>query len=203
MEEMILFITALIMTIVATIVFIFLTIKAYSKKKNNKRNRKIISFDDSKRKKDNYSLFISVCGFFVSVIGVILTLLFAVPAPTIYSLDNEARVYNETAKVIIKSYPFLTTYYTLDGSDPEFGYAYEDAFTIAKTTTVSAKNKFLIFWSGLSQNTFRFENVQNITVNNVSSDADDHLTLEGLFIYIIIILMLVIGLVSEIRGSKN
>lgn len=134
----------------------------------------------------------------------IWTLLNAVPAPTIYPLDNEARVYSGTANVIIStiSFPFFHTYYTLDGSDPEFGYIYEDVFTITKTTTVSAKTKFLIFWSDLEQNTFRFESAQNITVNSVSTNTDSHLTLEGFFIYVIFILFLLIGLVSEIRGSK-
>ena len=148
-------------------------------------------------------MILSVLGVIFSIFGMIYTLLNAVPAPTIYPLDNEARVYNETAKVYMNSYPFLTTYYTLDGSDPEFGYIYKDEFTITKTTTVSAKNKFLIFWSGLSQNTFRFDNTQNITVNSVSNNTDDHLTIEGFFVYVIIILMLLIGLVSEIRGSKD
>lgn len=151
---MILFITALIMTIAATIVFIFLTIKAYSKRKNNKRNRKIISFNDSKRKKDNYSLFMSVCGFFVSVIGVILTLLFAVPAPTIYPLDNEARVYNGNVKVTIDSYPLLNTYYSIDGSEPKDGNIYNGSFVITESTTVSARNKFLWVWSNLSERTY-------------------------------------------------
>ena len=44
---------------------------------------------------------------------------------------------------------------------------------------------------------------KNIPVNNTNTNIDDRLTLEGFFIYVIIILFLVIGLASEIRGSKN
>lgn len=120
------------------------------------------------------------------------TLFKAIPIPTIYPLDNEAKVYSGTANATISTIklPFFHTYYSLDGSDPEDGYIYENSIPITKTTTVCAKTKFLIFWSNLSQSTFRFENIQNIPVNHVDNNTDKHISVEDFFICLIIVLFL-------------
>lgn len=194
---MTLFIITLLITIIALIVCIIFSFKLYIRKK---RNKKIVSInsrrENSRRKKENRQLIMSISGIIISAIATIYTLCNSVPTPIIYPLDNEARVYNGMAKVTINSYPLLKTYYTLDGSNPEDGYNYEGSFNITKTTTVSAKNKFLIFWSGLSQSTFRFENAQNITVSAVDNNADDHITIKEFFTYIIIILFIIAMIVG-------
>lgn len=44
------------------------------------------------------------------------------PAPIIYPLDNEVKVYDGSVKIIIDSNdsnPFISTYYSLNGSDPK------------------------------------------------------------------------------------
>lgn len=148
-------------------------------------------------------MILSVLGIIFSIFVMMWTLLNAVPAPIIYPLNNEAKVYNETAKVSIDSNPLLKTYYSLDGSDPKDGYIYEGDFVITETTTVSAKNKFLIFWSGLSQNTFRFENVQNVTVNSVNTNIDDHTTIKDFFTYLIMVLIFGTIFVLAVRGELD
>ena len=199
---MILFITALIICIAFFIASIILAFKTYKRKKKNK---KIIYIDEYKRKNENRLMLLSVLGVIFSIFGMIYTLLNSVPVPIIYPLDNEARVYNDTAKVMISkiNFPFFHTYYSLDGRDPEDGYIYEDDFTITKTTTVCAKTKFLIFWSEPYKSTFRFESVQNITVNNVNNNTDEHTTVKDFFTYVILTLFLLIVLVLTIRGELD
>lgn len=150
------------------IICAFLTATLYKRKKKYKKeykgtkeNRNIIGINNRKRKKENNLLFISFSGIVISVIGSLFTLFTSVPIPEIYPLDNEARIYNGIAEVTIDAVnlPFFHTYYTLDGNDPKNGKIYENTLTISKTTTVSAKNKFFFWWSGLSQRTYRFENV--------------------------------------------
>lgn len=121
----------------------------------------------------NRSMLLSVgCAIF-SIIGTLFTLFTSIPAPTIYPLDNEARIYNETAKVDIESYPIFTVYYSLDGSDPKDGNIYTGSFTITETTTVVARNRFLyFFWSEPYPNTFRFENAQATTITYVNENID-------------------------------
>lgn len=170
-----------------------------------KRNSKIINLAnyDGTRKKDNRSMLFSVFCLIFSIFSMLWTLLDAIPVPTIYPLDNEAKLYDGPAEVYIDSYPLLTTYYTIDGSNPEYGDTYKNTFTVTKTTTVSAKNRFLVFWSELSQNTFRFENAQNITVNHAVNNPNDNMTSEDIFTYCIIIIMLLIVLVSAIKGESG
>lgn len=132
--------------------------KGYKRRDTNKIIP--INYKERKRKDENRSLTISVIGIIISCLGLILTVLFAIPSPNIYPLDNEAKVYNGTIEVYMDSYPLITTYYTLDGSDPKNGSVYEAPLTISETTTISAKNKFLFGgWSVLSQRTYRFENI--------------------------------------------
>lgn len=170
---MIFFITMLTLSVVASIAFIILGLKTYKRKK---RNRKIININEHTRKNDNRLMLISVIGGLFSVLATMYTLLNSVPSPTIYPLNNDARVYNGTAEVIIESYPIFSIYYSLDGSDPKDGKIYKDSFTLTETTTVVAKNRFLhFFWSEPSKSTYRFESTQNITVNSVDNNSDDRM----------------------------
>ena len=134
------FVTMLVISVLVFIASIILGVKNYKWKKEKK-----ITSIDYKRKKENRSLLISVLGSIFSAIVMIYTLLNSVPVPTIYPLDNEAKVYNETVKISISSNPLLKTYYSLDGSDPKDGYIYEDDFIITEITTISVKNKFCFF----------------------------------------------------------
>lgn len=194
---MILFITMLAISIFVFIASIILGFKTY------KKNKKIASIDSYKRKNENRLMLMSLIGLIFSVFVMVYSLFNAIPSPTIYPLDNEAKVYDGVAEVYIDSYPLLKTYYTLDGSNPEFGNVYDGTFIVSKTTTVSAKNKFLVFWSGLSQNTFRFESAQNITVDTVNNNIGDHTTIKDFFTYLIISFIFGTILVLAIRGELN
>lgn len=199
------FITALVGCLLALIISIIFLFKNYKKRES----KKIIPFDykEQKRKNENRSLIITFLGIAISVLGVILTLLYAIPTPTIYPLDNEAKVYDGVMEVYIDSYPLLTTYYTLDGNDPKDGVVYEDAFTITKTTTVSARNKFLFGgWSGISQRTYKFESIPiSYSYSNVNDriwiSADQFLSF--LFISFSLIIIIWKGLKSFFKNIKN
>lgn len=102
------------------------------------------------------------------------------------------------------SSPFIHTYYSLDGSDPEDGYLYESPFIITSSTTVYAKNKFLWRWSEPYRSTYRFESMQNITVNHADYDLSDRLiSLDGLFTGIIIVAFSIICLKAVFDALKN
>lgn len=172
-----LFITILAACVIFFFVSIILGIIAWERKKG--KNNKIRPI---KRKKENILTLISVLGLIISPFFTLLTLLTAVPSPTIYPLNNDARVYIGTADVYIETSPLFTTYYSLDGSDPRDGYIYTGKFTIAETTTVVARNRFLyFFWSKPEDNTYRFESVQNTAVTYVNGNIDLE-TLKQIFV---------------------
>lgn len=156
---MVLFIITSILPIVLLIIAVFLSIKARMTAKDK----------DSKRDK-TIALITALCSLLS--LGII-----HVPSPNIYPLDNEVRVYEGKAEVIIESdnsVPFLHTYYSLDGSDPKNGNIYNGSFTISKSTTVVAKNRFLHFWwSEPSRSTYRFENIPITSSNSVNPYIDD------------------------------
>lgn len=192
---MVSFIIRLAICVIILITSIIIGLKTYQKKKNK---------NDYTVKKDNLLMILSVIGVIFSVWLEINTLLNSVPSPTIYPLNTEAIVYNGTAKVDIESYPIFTIYYSLDGSDPKSGNIYTDSFTVTETTTVVARNRFLhFFWSEPSKSTFRFESVQNITVNNADQNTDDHTTVKDFFTYLIITLIFGTILVLAIRGELD
>ena len=175
------------MSIIFAILTIIFGIKAIIKAKENEDNKN--------------SLLASICTAFVTFFTLFKI---TIPKPDIYPLDNEVRKYYEFAEVIIGSDLFFKIYYSLDGSDPKNGNIYTDRFTITETTTVVAKNRFLhFFWSNQSQNTFRFESVQNITANSVNNSIDDHTTVKEFFMYLIAALIALTVLVRAIRGELN
>ena len=162
------FIIILAVCVILFFVSIILGIIAWERKKEKKNKIRPI-----KRKKENILTLISVLGLTLTPFFTLLTLLTAVPSPTIYPLNNEARIYTGTADVYIDTSPWFTTYYSLDGSDPKDGYIYTGKFTITETTTVVARNRFLyIFWSKPEDNTYRFESVQNTAVTYVNEYID-------------------------------
>lgn len=193
---MILFIFMLMFCIIVLVISLILVFKTYKRKRDYKRK----NLEDYNRANDNRSMFMSAIGVIFSVIVMLYTLLNAIPKPIIYPLNNESKIYSESAQVIIDTHPLIKTYYSLDGSDPKYGYVYDGAFTVTKTTTVSAKNKFLFGgWSELSQSTFRFENTQNITVNSTNSE---NTSIQDIFTYALIFLIFCAIFVPTIRGDK-
>lgn len=98
----------------------------------------------------------------ISVLSFLSIALTPVPTPTIYPLEDSVRVYEGIVEIEIKpndSSPFIHTYYSLDGSDPEDGYIYEGSFIITSSTTVYAKNKFWGRWSEPFKSSYRFESI--------------------------------------------
>ena len=136
----------------------------------------------------------------------------SVPSPTIYPLDNDAKIYSGSVKITMDSYPFIKTYYSLDGSDPKDGYIYEGAITITKTTTVSAINKFQFGgWSKIEQSTFRFENMQ-ITYSGYANALieEGHRAIDGfvellfkIFLVVVVLVALFRSLINRIKGHNS
>lgn len=117
----------------------------------------IISFF-KERNSSRFGIGSTIFSAAVTLIGL---LCINVPTPTIYPLNSEAKIYEGELKITIDTikFPFLNTYYSLDGTNPEDGYIYNGMFTINESTTVVAKNKFLIWWSEPSKSTYKFENI--------------------------------------------
>lgn len=192
---MFIFIVMLIVSMLFLMTSIILGIKTY---KTKKRNREITSEDDE-RKRENRLMIMTVISLIFTAFTSFYALFNSVPPPTIYPLNNEARVYDGSADVIIESYPIFSIYYSLDGSDPKNGKIYKDSFTITETTTVVAKNRFLhFFWSKEDKNTYRFENMQTMTVNSVDNNSDDHIA--EIFAYVILFFIFGTMFFNAVRG---
>lgn len=115
-------------------------------------------------KNDKYA-FMSLIATFLSILGsLFLGFNVDVPSPTILPLDSETRVFFNQAEIEVKSieWGLLETYYTIDGTDPMEGSKYLDRFMITKSTTVSARNKFLWWWSDISERAYTVESKGNI-----------------------------------------
>lgn len=109
-----------------------------------------------------------------SILSMIATLLTAVvslptylnvdiPSPTIYPLDNETQIYTGEVEITIKTDEMVKTnkqfytYYSMDGTDPTQGYVYDEPFIITNSATISAKNRFLFWWSDMSKEGYKFD----------------------------------------------
>ena len=111
-------------------------------------------------------------------------------------------MYDGAAEVSFDTSPLLTTYYSLDGSDPKDGYKYTGKFKISETTTVVAKNRFLyIFWSKPEHSTYRFESVQNTIVTYVDENID-YLSIKQILFLSFIVLDAFYGIIQKIRGER-
>lgn len=193
---MIFFIIVLVVCILVFFASIIYGSKTYVKAKKNK------TLNEDERKKENRSMLFSVMMALFSVIVALYTLFTSVPSPTIYPLNNEARVYDGAAEVSFDTSPLLTTYYSLDGSDPKDGYKYTGKFKITETTTVVAKNRFLyIFWSKPEHSTYRFESVQNTIVTYVDENID-YLSIKQILFLSFIVLAAFYGIIQKIRGER-
>lgn len=149
-----LFILPLVLSIIfAVLTIVFLLISFFKERENGR-----------------FSIIASTLSAFLTLLSLFNI---TVPPPTIYPLDNEIKEYSEKAEVSIVSYPIFKTYYSLDGSDPEFGEIYKDVFTITNSTTVSAKNKFLLWWSDIAKNTFIFKDGYGKELNRKNTIRSD------------------------------
>lgn len=166
-----LFITGFVISILFLIICIVFAFKAYKRKKEVD---KIVPFD-RKRKKENYSVLLSFCSAIFSIFVMFFTLLNSIPVPTIYPLENKTNIYNGTVEVTINSNPLLKTYYSLDGSDPMDGYLYETSLIITQPTTITARNKFLLWWSDISKS--EYEQIINVDINITDEDVDQNFDL--------------------------
>lgn len=117
-----------------------------------------IGFTRKKRKYENMGVFLSALVAFI-VIWVI-----EIPSPIIYPLNNETEIYNNNLDVTISSVPFVSIYYSLDGNDPKKGQLYAEPIKINNSTTVSARSRFLFFWSDIMKSAYNFDS-PDIAVN--------------------------------------
>lgn len=183
---------------------------ALKKEKRKKENGKITDIGSRRKKKKRSEIKLAIgsfCFATLSFISMMYSLNDSVPSPTIYPLDNDAKIYSGSAKITIDSYPFIKTYYSLDGSDPKDGYIYEGAITITKTTTISAINKFQFGgWSKIEHSTFRFENMQ-ITYSGYANALieDGHRAIDGFLGLIIkgIIVFAFLGALIRSLSNRN
>lgn len=152
--SMILFIISIILSIVFAMITFFFLFRA---------------FKHTKDKSNRFNI--------LAAIGSLgLTIYFGInikpPAPVILPLDNETRIYSDSAEIIIESGGF-DIYYSLDGSDPQNGKKYENPIIITNSTTVSARSKFLWRWSEPTKSAYRFESIPITISNSVDSNIDD------------------------------
>lgn len=147
------FIFSLMLIIVALIALILSIISFFKEGKNNR-----------------FGIGSTICSIICVLIGAVC---FDIPAPTIYPLNSEAKIYEGEQKITIDTikFPFLNTYYSLDGTNPEEGCIYKGPFTISETTTIVAENKFLGQWSKPDKRTYRFESVPITYSNGNSTDS--------------------------------
>lgn len=101
--------------------------------------------------------FTKFASLFSAIVSFVLLFTTNVPVPSIYPLDNETTEYDEKVEVTIESYFFIDTYYTLDGSNPIDGERYNGKITLTESTTVSAKNHFLWWWSEVGKSSYKIK----------------------------------------------
>lgn len=108
-----------------------------------------------KNKKNDPNIYVIIASLFSAFVAMISIFNINVPEPTIYPLDNESKIYSDVLlEINIDGGDFYETYYSLDGSDPKDGSIYESPITISETVTICVRNKFLFWWSDISQKTF-------------------------------------------------
>ncbi len=146
-----------------------------------------------------------------TIVSLFLTIYFGIniklPVPIILPLDNETRIYSENAIITIESGGF-DVYYSLDGSDPKNGKEYEEPIIITSSTTVVARNKFLLWWSEPYKSAYRFESIPITISNSVNLNTDDkYISLNEIYDLVKIIVGLIVAVyllkISIIDGFKN
>lgn len=119
----------------------------------------------------------------VSLVTIILTLIAVpkinIPEPTIYPLDNETLQSSDEIEIRIEANDFFEIYYSLDGSEPREGNKYEEPLIITKSTTVSAKSKFLLWWSELTTRAYKINETSLGTSQETKDKVIEELKSEG------------------------
>lgn len=184
---MILFIISIILPIMFAIVTFFFLYRAF-KHTEDKSNR---------------------LNVLAAIGSLVLTIYFGInikpPVPVILPLDNDTRIYSDSAEITIESGGF-DIYYSLDGSDPKNGRKYENPIIITNSTTVSARSKFLWRWSEPNKSAYRFESIPITISNNTVNDklwisADELVNFLFIGFWVIII---VFGILKNfIKNVKN
>lgn len=109
----------------------------------------------------------------VAILTSIITFLTVlnVPKPKIYRINEKSDGYMDGIKIeiICKNFPLYETFYSLDGTNPQNGYKYEEPFIIYEDSKVVAITKFLWWWSDTDNNLYSFENLK---FDNMSKSPD-------------------------------
>ena len=117
--------------------------------------RHIIKGNEKKAARSN-----AVITFLGIMLTVVTSLNVKIPSPTILPLDNDTKRYTDDLEITVTTENVssaVDTYYTLDGSEPKYGSQYKNPIYISESTTVSARNKFLWWWSDISKSGYTFE----------------------------------------------
>ncbi len=171
------FIVLPFISLICFITAICLTLNMIINIRKQGKNRK----NEREMKKQNHNRVISlVAALCTYVAGGVACFNINIPKPVIYPLNSQTTVYSDTAEITIGADAFLTTYYTLDGTDPEYGDQYDNAIIISESTTVCSRNRFLFWWSELEKSAYLFEKNNNDMKSNADTedmDAESYLEL--------------------------
>lgn len=182
---MLTFIFSLMVIIAALVAIILAVISFFKEGKSNK-----------------FSIGSTIFSLVATIIGAAC---FDVPTPTIYPLNSDAKIYNGELEIIIEAikFPFLETYYSLDGTNPEEGHIYKDPFTISESTTIVAENRFLYFWwSKPDRRTYKFETIPITFSGELDLLINDKLpSANELLDYLVFFIILVAIIYSVVRKA--
>jgi uncharacterized protein YkwD len=105
------------------------------------------------RGKKKYDIWASIFSAFATLVSI---LNISIPKPTIYPLNGETLIHVNEVEIYFmsKGNNLFEVYYTLDGTEPQNGIKYNEPFTIHETTTISARNKFFVFWSDINKSQY-------------------------------------------------
>ena len=157
---MLTFIVPLIVTIFFGIMAAIFSIIAFVARDKNRKNKTT-----------------EITAIFSALAGVASFALINLPSPVIYPLDNETKEYNKEEEIIIESYELFETYYSTNGKDPKEGNKYESPFVITDSTTITARNKFLCWWSDISKSAYIFKN-DNENIKQEIQDDDENYSMQ-------------------------
>lgn len=123
---------------------------------------------ESSPKSSILSIIISVCSLIVTLLA---SFQIKIPSPIILPLDNEIQIYENNVEISIDSVEKdCNIYYSLDGSDPKNdGIKYNESFSISDSTTICARNKFIVWWSDISKGSYKFKELEYQSTDSQST----------------------------------
>lgn len=135
----------------------------------------IIAIVHLKRNQDKKANIGSACAaLFCTLITVISFFKIEIPQPIIYPLNSDTQTYRERVGIDLRPDDggnVIKIYYSLDGTDPKDGDKYESTITIANSTTICARSKFLWRWSKIVKESYRFEKINYDDYGQLSIEA--------------------------------